>query len=121
MNPLVSRSKAEFFFFTILCVGLAILFFTGSWWPEIFLPIGFALSVKQYLRGRYYDIALSIILFTGTYVSFAFRITWEAFMPVLFTLGALYLLSREYFTLKKRACDTEEEELNKELEEEQQP
>src|SRR5690348_8253816 len=94
-HPLTSRKRAQVFYTVLFLLGLAILIYTDAWWPGIMLVIGFPLAVRQYLLGRVYDMMLSLIVFGGTFVTVQYDISWRIFLPILFTLGAIYILCRE--------------------------
>ncbi|MFI5333946.1 MAG: hypothetical protein ACHQT8_02120 [Chlamydiales bacterium] len=117
---LVSKKKAKAICGALFLVGLAILSFTNDWWPGIMLVIGIPLALRQYFLGRYYDMAISLGVFVGVFLIAAFQLSQRFLLPVLFLVGAIYLLFREYFTSTTEPEDEEEENLNEELEEEQQ-
>lgn len=130
MSPLVSRRKADGFFIGIIIAGLVVLFLLDTFWPEIVLPFGIALSFKQFLRRRKYDMYLSAIIFSGIYLSWKFNIFdirveilqfILTLMPILLVVAGSFLIFREYFFLREKSESDEEEELNKEIEEKQNP
>ena len=61
---------------------------------------------------------ISLLVFVGTFVTVQYDISWRLFLPVLFTLGALYILFREFFGPDETTEEEKEEELNCEIEEE---
>ena len=67
--------------------------------------------------GRSYDAAVSLTVFVGTFVTVSYDISWEVFLPVLFTLGAIYLLFREFIEVQAETEAEREEDLNHEIEE----
>ena len=115
MNALFSRHKANTIFASLTIVGMILLYMSGHWWPEIFLPLGIGLLVKQYLRAHLYDMFLTAVVFGGAYLTLRFPTLWHVLAPILFSTGSLYLLFREF--TKKRTEAEKEEELNKEIEE----
>ena len=119
--PLVSRKKANATFNGIFLIGLGLLFFTNSWWPGILLVIGTALTTRQYLRGRFYDMALSIIIFGGLFVGSLWNWDVSFLIPVLFTLAGIYLLVSEWGMKHDRVGEEEVEEIGKELDEDEHP
>ena len=46
-----------------------------------------------------------------------FDISWRIFLPILLTIGALYILLREFFGPDETTEEEKEEELNHEIEE----
>lgn len=48
-KPLIAKNKAKALSSALLLIGLAIIFFTESWWPAIMLVIGVPLALKQFL------------------------------------------------------------------------
>lgn len=81
------------------------------------LIVGVPLGIRQFLLGRTYDAMVSLLVFVGTYVTVQFDISWKIFLPVLFTLGAIYILFREFLGPDETTEEEKEEELNHEIEE----
>ena len=102
MIPFVSYRKADIVSFVVFIAGMAIVVYNGWWWPGTLLPILAALLVRQYLRGRLYDMVLTAFVFFGLFTYFAFNMNWAVVMPVLFTVGGIYLVFREYAVYKER-------------------
>jgi hypothetical protein len=48
-----------------------------------------------------------------------FDISWEILLPVLFAVGGIYILFREFLESKEEPLEEEEEDINQEIEEEQ--
>lgn len=115
--PITSKRKAQATSTALFLVGLAILVFTDVWWPGMMLVLGLPLALRQYLLGRTYDMLISLLVFVGTFVTVQFDISWRLFLPILFTLGALYILFREFFGPDETTEEEKEEELNCEIEE----
>lgn len=118
-HPITSWKKAHTLSFLVFLAGLAILTFTKAWWPGIMLVIGLPIALRQYLMGRKYDMIISLIVFIGVFITVQFSIQWEVLLPVLFTLGGIYIFFRE-FLLVKISEPEKEEEINKEIEENQE-
>jgi hypothetical protein len=116
-HPITSRKKAQVLSTALFLIGLATLVFTDMWWPAIMLIVGLPLALRQYLLGRNYDTMITLLVFVGTFVTVQFDISWRIFLPVLFTLGALYILFREFFGPDETSEDEAEEALNHEIEE----
>lgn len=118
-HPVTSWKKAHIFSFLLFLAGLTILTLTKVWWPGIALVIGIPLALRQYLMGRRYDMAISLIVFIGIFITVQFNIQWVIILPILFTLGGIYIFFREFFAGKVSEAE-EEEELNIEIKEEQE-
>ena len=116
-HPLTSKKKAHAISTALFLLGLAILIFTDAWWPGIMLAIGIPLALRQYLLGRSYDMGITLLVFVGTFITVAFDITWRVFLPILFTIGAIYVLFREFTGADGEKEDEREEDLNHEIEE----
>ncbi len=116
-HPLTSRKKAQAISTALFLLGLAILIFTDAWWPGIMLVIGIPLALRQYLLGRTYDMGISLLVFLGTFITVQFDISWRIFLPTLFTIGAIYILFREFTGADGEKEEEKEEDLNHELEE----
>ncbi len=116
-HPLTSKKKAQSYSIALFLLALAVLVFTDEWWPGIMLAIGLPVALRQYLLGRTYDMMISLLVFVGTFVSVQFDISWRIFLPILFTLGALYILFREFFGPDETTEPEKEEDLNHEIEE----
>ncbi len=117
---LLSRNKIKAVTGALFLVGLAILSFTGLWWPGIMLVIGIPLALRQYFLAKYYDMGITLIVVVGVFVVSAFSISEKYFLPVLFIVGAIYIFFREYFQPNMTPEDELEEEINEEIEEDQQ-
>ena len=116
-KPLTSKKKAQALATALFFLGLAILAFLNSWWPAIMLVVGVPLAFRQLLLGRTYDMCLSLLVFVGTFVTVQFDIAWRIFLPILFTIGAIYVLFREFTESTKEDETEREEDLQHELEE----
>ena len=117
-RPITSKKKAQALSTALFLIGLATLIFTDAWWPGIMLIVGLPIALRQYLLGRTYDMLITLLVFIGTFVTVQFDISWRIFLPILFTLGALYILFREFFGPDETTEEEREEEHEKEIEEE---
>ncbi len=115
--PLTSKKKARMFFAVLFLLGLAGLIFLDAWWPGIMLVIGIPLALRQFLLGHAYDAVITLLVFVGTFITVEVEISWEIFLPVLFTLGAIYIFFREFLGPDETSEEEAEEELNHEIEE----
>ncbi|MBU6383382.1 MAG: hypothetical protein KGQ49_01545 [Verrucomicrobia bacterium] len=116
-HPITSRKKAGALSTALFLIGLASLIVTEEWWPGIMLIVGLPLALRQFLLGRTYDAMVSLLVFVGTFVTVQFDISWKIFLPILFTLGAIYIICREFMGPDETEEDEKEEELNHEIEE----
>ena len=119
-NPIASKKKAQALSTALFLLGLAILIFTEAWWPGIMLAVGFPLALRQYLLGRTYDMCISLLVFVGTFITVQFDISWRIFLPILFTIGAIYVLCREFLIFDEEEDEIEkDEDVQHEIEEEE--
>jgi len=101
MKRIVSKRRAKVISVALFLVGLAIITYLHAWWPGIMLAVGLPLALRQYLLGRHYDMGVSLFVFVGVFVTIQFNISWEVLLPVLFALGGIYILFREYLESKE--------------------
>ena len=120
-HPKVSRKKAHSLSTALFLLGLALLILTDAWWPGIMLAVGLPMALRQYLLGRFYDMSITLLVFVGTFVTVQFDISWRVFLPILFSLGAVYILLRELFWADEVSTLEKEEDLNHEIEERKKP
>jgi len=119
-HPIMSKRKAQSLSFALFLIGLAIITYLKYWWPGIMLAIGIPLALKQYLQGKIFDVIVSLIVFIGVFITVQFNIKWEIVLPVLFTLGGIYVFFKEFFGPKDIEEEDIEEDKNKEIEEEEE-
>jgi hypothetical protein len=96
-KPLVTKKKADAISNGAFLIGIGILLFTNDWWPGILLVIWASLFLRQYLTGRLYDAFLSTVILVGLFIISFIKINWSVLLPVLFVIGGIYLIFREYF------------------------
>ena len=118
-HPITSKKKAGALSTSLFLLGLATLIFTQAWWPGIMLIVGLPLALRQYLLGRNYDMLVTLLVFIGTFVTVQFDISWQIFLPILFTLGAIYIFFKEFFGPDETDEEEKEEQINHEIEEDQ--
>lgn len=116
-HPRVSQKRAKAISSSLFLVGLAILTFTGRWWPGIMLVIGIPLALRQFLLGKTYDMCLSLIIFVGAFIATGYEVSWEVVLPVMFITGAIYILFAEFWGPDHPDEAEDEESLSKEIEE----
>ncbi|MBS0604406.1 MAG: hypothetical protein JSS60_05130 [Verrucomicrobia bacterium] len=119
MTHIVSKKRAKALCVALFLIGLAIVSYLQAFWPGIMLVVGLPLALRQYLLGRPYDMGVSLFVFVGVFVTVQFNISWEVLLPVLFALGGIYVLFREYLESKEEPLEEEEDDLNHEIEEDQ--
>jgi predicted membrane protein len=117
-KPLTSKKTAKLLSLALFLVGLAILTYLGNWWPGIMLVIGLPLAFREYLLGRRYDMWITLFVFIGVFTSVFF--SWSRYLlPVLFTIGGIYIFFRDYIESSFPSEKDAEENINEEIEEEQ--
>ncbi|HSX12358.1 MAG TPA: hypothetical protein VLF61_02595 [Rhabdochlamydiaceae bacterium] len=116
-KSLASKRRAKFLSFVLFLIGMAVITYYKEFWPAIMLVIGIPLALRQHLLGRPYDMWITLFVFIGVFVTVQFDIEWQIFLPVLFTLGGIYIFFREYLESKSGSEEEEEESLNEEIEE----
>ncbi len=120
MHHIVSEKKTKAFASILFLIGLALLSFMDAWWPGIMLVIGIPLAIRQFLLAKFYDMAVTLLVFGGVFFIVQFGFWQNLLLPVLFIVGALYISFQEYFRRTTEPEDEREEDLNEELEEDQQ-
>lgn len=118
MEHIHLSSKKSFIFSLVLFVlGLVICIVLNSWWPSLALLIGIPFSFYQFLTGKYRLSGLSILAFSGVFITVRFEeIPWNLILPIVFSIAALYLFFSEVF-FHPITVEEEEEDLNHEIEE----
>lgn len=113
--PITDRRRANAISMGVFLIGLAVLMYNHTWWPHITLVIGAALLTKQYFRGRHYDMWITIFVFVGIFLFYNQWIHWSVVLPVMFALGGIYIIFREFaFPLQrtgKEAVEDQREEI----------
>ncbi len=84
------------------------------------IVIGVPLALRQFLLGRTYDMLISLFVFVGFFVIARFDISWKILIPILFVLGALFILVREFLDSYQIPEEEDEEDINLEIEEEEE-
>lgn len=102
----------------ILLIGLGTLFYTNFWWPGILIVLWGSISSREYLSKRYYDFFITSVILLGLFVMYYVKINWNIMLPVLFVIGGIYIVSREFFFSKTSRLEEKIEQLRAELEEE---
>lgn len=118
-QPLVSQKKAKSISISLFLIALAIVSYTGQWWPGIMLAVGLPLAFKQYLSGKKYDVLITLIVFIGTFITVKTEYSAPVLLPVLFTLGGIYVFCRDWLEASYLTEEEREDDLNEEIEETQ--
>jgi hypothetical protein len=96
-NVILSKRKADAISNGVFLIGLGVLFYTNAWWPGILIILWVALALRQFLTGRNYDAVLSTIILIGLFLISYVKVDWSILVPVLFVIGGIYLIFKEYF------------------------
>lgn len=96
-KPIMTKRKADAIANGAFFIGIGILLFTNSWWPSLLLVLWVSLFLRQYLTGRIYDAFLSSVILIGLFLITFIKINWSVIIPVLFVIGGIYLIFKEYF------------------------
>jgi len=115
-GPIVSKQKADILSAVVGIISLAFLLYWQILWPEAVLVVAVVLMLRQFLRGRRYDMLITCGVIGGWYVTLSWKINWDTIVPVILTVGALYIIFREYFIIKERVGIDQIEDANQEIE-----
>jgi len=116
---IVCHKKAKWLSFLLFLVGIVILSWTGAWWPDIALVIGIPLALKQFLLGKRYDVGVTLFVFLGVFITVQFDIEWKVLLPILFTIGGIYVFFRDLIEESILTEKETDEDINEEIEEDQ--
>lgn len=119
MTRAVSRKHAMIFAVSLFLIGIAIITYLNAWWPGLMLVVGIPMALRQHLLERDHDMWVTLFVFVGAYVTVQFDVAWEIVLPVLFALGGIYIIFREYLDSTEETIEEEDEDLNEEIEEDQ--
>ncbi len=112
---IVSKKKADAISNGVFLVSLGILFYTNSWWPGILLGLWAYLATRQYLMGRVYDFILTSIILIGLFIVSFFKIDWTILTPILFVLGGIYIIFREFFYAEDYNGEPKDQEMKDDI------
>lgn len=93
----ITKRKAEAISSGVFLIALGILFYFNAWWPGILLALWAFLATRQSLMGRHFDLIITTFILIGLFVVTTFNVSWSILGPVLFVLGGIYIIFREYF------------------------
>lgn len=110
-QTIMSKRKADAISNGAFLIALGVLFYTNFWWPGILAAIWISIGLRQFLTGRIYDLCISTIILLGLFAMTVFNFEWAVLLPVLFIVGGIYIIFREYFF----AEDTNGEDKSQEI------
>lgn len=96
--PNFSQKRADIISNGAFLISLGILFFTNGWWPGILLALWVTLGLREFLTGRWYDLIVTSIILLGLFFISVFKLDWIVIVPIIFILGGIYIICREFFT-----------------------
>lgn len=111
-KPLLSKNKADAISNGAFLVTLGMMIYANAWWPWILLALWVWVAIRQFFTGREYDLIVSSVILVGLFIVSFFEIKWSVLMPVLFVIGGIYIIFREYFFSQ----DTNGEDIAEEIE-----
>ncbi|MBA3957665.1 MAG: hypothetical protein H0X51_04625 [Parachlamydiaceae bacterium] len=112
-----SKRKADAIGNGLFLIALGILIYTNAWWPGILLALWVSLGARQFLSGRYYDFFISSVILLGLFAIALLNLNWTVVLPVLFVLGGIHIIFREYCVAEGIEEENPIEEAEKEIEE----
>lgn len=93
----MTKRKADAISNGAFLIALGVLFYTNFWWPGILAAIWLSIGLRQLLTGRIYDFCISTFILLGLFIITIFNFEWAILLPVLFIIGGIYIIFREYF------------------------
>lgn len=96
-TPAFPKRKIDALSNGVFFIVLAVLFYTDFWWPGILIAIWAMLALRQWLSNRKFDLIMTSVILGGLFIVSFFNITFSVLIPVLFVLGGLYIIFREFF------------------------
>lgn len=120
-TPILPKRKIEAFSNGAFLIALGILFYTNAWWPGIVLAIWISLALRQYLSGRLYDLFISSVILLGLFFIALFKFDWAILMPVLFVVGGIYIIFREYFFAEDTNGEEKSQEIKDDIDDDRKP
>lgn len=94
---MISKERTDQVFGGVFLIGLAILFFSGYWWPGIMFVIGIAMLARTYSEGKpltsnggaWVTIAIGVVFALGNVFQLLGDVPW---WPLILIALGLYLL-----------------------------
>ena len=111
--PIYSRRQAKNASKGIFLIGLALLLFSGSWWPGIILVAGTAIASREILCGRYRDAAISGAIFMSLF--FASSLNWSRILPFIFIVFGIKIILSEFLPNRKQVKATKKDTITIEI------
>jgi threonine/homoserine/homoserine lactone efflux protein len=106
--PILPKRKADVLSNGLFLIGIGILFYTNAWWPGILIALWAAFGTRQFFTGRYYDLGISTLILMTLFVISFFNIKTSVILPVLFIVGGIYIIFREYYFAEGTVEDNSE-------------
>ena len=113
--PNFSKRKSNAIANGVFLAAIGVLLYTNLWWPGLLIAIWWSLATRQFLCQRTYDLIISSIILLGLFIVTIFHFSWDILMPVLFVVGGIYIIFREYFFAEDEE-DISEKIIDKKLE-----
>lgn len=117
-RQLTSMKRAKGFSLAAFLIGLGMMSLMDAWWPWFMLVLGISLALRQLLLRKFYEMTISLVIFSSVFAIEFWQFPWQVFGPVVLFTAALFILTREYVDAKLANEDQQEEDLNHEIEEE---
>lgn len=95
-KPILSKRKSDAIANGAFLVSLGLLFYTNTWWPGILLALWITLALRQYFTGRRLDLVVSSVILLGLFCANFFKVDVMLLITLLFVLGGIYIIAREY-------------------------
>lgn len=115
-EEIVSKRKSIAISNGLFLIGIGILYYTDTWWPGILLVLWAALASRQYLSGRRYDLIISSVILIGLFLITLFKIQSALLIPILFVVGGIYIIFREYFFAGEPDGEEKSQEIKDDIE-----
>jgi len=115
-KAILSKRKADAISNGVLLISLGILFYLNAWWPGILLAVWAWLGARQYFTGRHFDLTITTIILIGLFLIDYFNVQLLMLMPILFTVGGVYIIFREYFFSDDTNGESKADEIRHDIE-----
>ncbi|MBA3815752.1 MAG: hypothetical protein H0X29_04380 [Parachlamydiaceae bacterium] len=93
----MSKRKADTISNGAFLIALGVLIYSNYWWPGILAALWVSIGLRQFLTGRIYDFCISTLILLGLFAITVLNFEWAVLLPVLFIVGGIYIIFREYF------------------------
>lgn len=88
------RKRGKILALALFLLGLILITYLNTWWPAIMLVLGLPLALMQYIQKRYYDMWITLLVFVGVFITVLIK--WNVLLPVIFSIGGIYIFFREW-------------------------